>query len=376
MFSRFFLRSVLVCLLAVMACSLAKSEEKIDWERARQLHQRLLRGEKLTKEEQAYHDRAARELQAKGKAQQPPTKPPLGLKPLCDMTADDRYKQEEGGLYGGGKNEPPEEHLQEALREAKLIRPLNGEGKPTESGKIVLISVGMSNTTQEFSVFLRLADSVKSPKVVIVDGAQGSMTANTWASPGAHNPWDVLEQRLRQAGVTGQQVQAAWIKQALAQPASLGDFPKHADVLKKDMVGLLNKLKEKFPNVRIAYLSSRIYAGYATTPLNPEPYAYESAFAVRGLIANQIKGESALNFDPAKGTVRSPLLLWGPYLWADGERGRKIDDLVWKAEDLGPDGTHPSDSGRRKVAELLLAFMKTDPTAKTWFVAGDRADEK
>jgi lysophospholipase L1-like esterase len=42
---------------------------------------------------------------------------------------------------------------------------------------------------------------------------------------------------------------------------------------------------------------------------------------------------------------------------------------VWKPEDLGPDGTHPSDSGRRKVAELLLRFVKADPTAKMWFVA-------
>jgi lysophospholipase L1-like esterase len=66
--------------------------------------------------------------------------------------------------------------------------------------------------------------------------------------------------------------------------------------------------------------------------------------------------------------VKSPLLLWGPYLWADGEKGRKIDHLVWKPEDLAGDGTHPSDSGRRKVAGLLLGFMKTDPTAKMWFV--------
>ena len=94
--------------------------------------------------------------------------------------------------------------------------------------------------------------------------------------------------------------------------------------------------------------------------MNPEPYAYESAFVVRWLIQDQIKG--------ASGAVKSPLLLWGPYLWADGEKGRKIDDLVWKPEDLGPDGTHPSDNGRRKVAELLLRFMKTDPTAKIWFM--------
>ena len=61
-------------------------------------------------------------------------------------------------------------------------------------------------------------------------------------------------------------------------------------------------------------------------------------------------------------------MLWGPYLWADGVKARKADGLVWEREDLAGDGTHPSPSGRRKVAELLLRFFKTDPTAKGWFV--------
>ena len=189
------------------------------------------------------------------------------------MTAQDRYKGQDGGLYGGGKNEPPEKHLQAALKQAKLIRPLDAEGKPAADGKIVLISIGMSNTTQEFSAFVRTAnaDPDKSPQVVIVDGAQGGQTANIWANPGDRDPWEVLDERLRQAGVTAQQVQAAWVKQAMPGPAYLGDFPKHAEVLKGHMVGLLDQPKQRFPNLRIAYLSSRIYAGYATTRSIPSP---------------------------------------------------------------------------------------------------------
>lgn len=76
-----------------------------------------------------------------------------------------------------------------------------------------------------------------------------------------------------------------------------------------------------------------------------------------------------INFDPARGTVKSPLLLWGPYLWADGETPRKSAGLSYKREDLRENhGTHPTDSARQKVAELLLRFLKTDPTAKSWFV--------
>jgi len=162
-------------------------------------------------------------------------------------------------------------------------------------------------------------------------------------------------------------VQAVWIKQARRNPASLGEFPKHAEKLKSDLIVVLQKLKQRFPNLRLAYLSSRIYAGYATTPLNPEPFAYESAFAVRGLIQDQIAGKPGLRSDSEKGDAKAPLVLWGPYLWADGTQGRKTDALVWKREDLAGDGTHPSRSGRRKVARLLLNFFRTDPTAKLWY---------
>jgi ribosome assembly protein YihI (activator of Der GTPase) len=168
---------------ALQAKAGKKPDDGIDWKRANQLHERLSRGERLTAEEQAYHDRAAKTMQAS--RQPPPAKPPTGLKPVTDMTAEDRYKGQDGGLYGGGKNEPPEKHLQAAMQQAKLIRPLDADGKSSDDGKIVLISVGMSNTTQEFSTFVRLAnaDSEKSPNVVIVDGAQGGQTANVWANP-------------------------------------------------------------------------------------------------------------------------------------------------------------------------------------------------
>ena len=77
-----------------------------------------------------------------------------------------------------------------------------------------------------------------------------------------------------------------------------------------------------------------------------------------------------MNYDPAKGEVKAPLLLWGPYLWADGVTPRKSDGLVWKREDFSErDGTHPSPvSGREKVAKLLLTFCKTSDVARSWFL--------
>jgi hypothetical protein len=361
--------------------AVGQTNEEIDWDRAKQLFRKFQGGEKLTPDEQAYLDRAKQRRQKGGqKRPLPNVSASLGLKPLPDMTAEDRYKGEDGGLYSGGRNQPPDKHLQAALELAKLIRPLDRDGNPAHNGRIVLISVGMSNTTQEFSAFMRLANRSpqKSANVVLVDGAQGGMEALAWAQPekrfrpDAPSPWDVLDQRLKQSGVTGEQVQVVWMKQARRTPAELGEFPEHANEMKGHMVVILQKLKERFPNVRIAYLSSRIYAGYARTPLNPEPYAYESAFVVRWLIRDQIKGDRSLNHDSTLRPVNSPLLLWGPYLWADGEKGRKLDDLVWKPDDFAPDGTHPSPAGQRKVAEQLLTFFTTDPTAKGWFATPTR----
>jgi hypothetical protein len=90
---------------------------------------------------------------------------------------------------------------------------------------------------------------------------------------------------------------------------------------------------------------------------------------MRWLIQDQSKGDTALNYDPTKGEVKAPLLLWGPYFWANGIVPRKSDGLVWKREDLiTRDGMHPSESGKAKVAEMLLDFFKTSPYAKGWFL--------
>jgi hypothetical protein len=421
-------------LLAVLSISLvsggfapvmfaAGTDSPIDWNRARELLRRYQQGELLSQEDQAYLDRAkterakasgdvpdgaspadvqrARQLMArqnsgasltedesafiqqmrekygKGGKSGPPGAPPppprerTGLVPLDQMTAQDRYKGQDGGLYGNGRNEPPPEHLKAALAESKQIVPRNADGKPSAEGKIALLSLGMSNTTMEYSKFKQLADGdpAKSPSLVIVDGAQGGQDAERWTHVGA-NTWQVAEERMKAAGVTTNQVQAVWLKQARIGPSRFGDFPKHVEELEGNILGSLQLAKRHYPNLRIAYLSSRIYAGYATTGLNPEPYSYEGAFAVRELIERQIKGDAALNYDPAKGEVKSPLLLWGPYLWADGLTPRKSDGLIWKREDLSDrDGTHPSPaSGREKVAKLLLTFFSNDPTSQPWFL--------
>ena len=227
-----------------------------------------------------------------------------GLTPLTDMGSS-AYQGYPGGLYPGG-NSMPAAHATDGTAASQAIRPLDAQGRPSATGRIVLVSIGMSNTTGEFSRFVQLsnADPNRNPLVRVVDLAQGGMDARLVAQPN-HQFWTVANQRLQRAGLSPAQVQVAWVKEAIARPTKA--FPSSALEL-RDLLGqIVRNLKSKYPNIRIAYFSSRIYAGYAGTALSPEPYAYEGGFAARWLIEQQIQATGNLNHVASKGQVVAPL---------------------------------------------------------------------
>ncbi|MEE2885915.1 MAG: hypothetical protein VX951_00660 [Planctomycetota bacterium] len=294
------------------------------------------------------------------------TRTSTGLVPLNDMGSA-VYKTFAGGLYPGG-NSPPPAHAVAGTIASQAIQPLDAQGQPSASGRIVLVSIGMSNTTREFSHFVRMsnADPKRKPAVRVVDLAQGGMDARKVAQAN-HQFWTVADQRLQSAGLTPAQVQVAWVKQAIARPTKA--FPSSAEEL-RDLLGqIARNLKTKFPNIRIAYFSSRIYAGYAGTVLSPEPYAYEGGFAARWLIEQQIQGTGNLNHVAGNGAVVAPWLAWGPYLWADGTTPRS-DGLTWVCADFENDGIHPAISACVKVANMLHRHFTTDVTSKPWYGDG------
>jgi hypothetical protein len=271
-----------------------------------------------------------------------------------------------GGLYPGGANVPPVDHYLAGLEIASQVVPLNSAGHPDPvNGKIVLVSVGMSNAANEFDGFMTQAngDPTINPRLVIVNGAQPGQTADDWSDPNG-TPWGQLDQYLAEAGVTPAQVQVAWVKEALGGP---GDFPEMAQTLQGHLEAIARNLHLRYANLKMAYYSSRTRAYAYWQGLSPEPTAFESGFAVKWMIAKQIAGNPTLNYDPDAGPVVAPYLLWGPYLWIDGLNPRS-DGRIWTPADLNGDCVHPSPHGVHQVADQLMAFFKMNGTASPWFM--------
>jgi len=250
-----------------------------------------------------------------------------------------------------------------------------------------MVSIGMSNTTQEYCAMQNpapceswsfvgqalLDPAVNHTTLVFVNGARGGQSAEFWDAPNEPNYDRVRDINLAQSGLSEAQVQIGWVKVANPNPRMALPSPQ-ADAyrLVQQMGNIVRAMKTRYPNLQIVYLSSRIYGGYTTSSLNPEPYAYESGLAVKWLIAAQIEQKRSGKIDPLAGNLdydsAAPWVAWGAYLWANGMQPRS-DGLIWTRTDFQSDFTHPSTEGERKVGALLLSFLKKDPTARSWFLA-------
>ncbi len=335
--------------------------------------------------------------------------------PLTDL-GNRTYKGFEGGLYPNGANRVPALHALAGMRFAGEIKPLDTKGKPNPNGEIVLTSIGMSNSADEFGVFLRLArtnPNVNNASVMILNGGFGGITTCYWestfgpppCSEQSENQFDRVRDRvLAPAGVSEQQVQVVWILEAnggpgirgcgrnrsqpcrpLCDPKSSGceNDPLYTEALRyESQLGrVLRAAKIRWPNLKLAFLSSRIFGGYAKVPISPEPFAYEYGFSTKWLIQAQIKQMQTSSVDSVAGDLnynngKAPWIAWGPYLWADGSDPR-ADGLAWcngqekipcRGEtEFQPDGVHPNMLGMKKVADALEEFFLTSPFTAAWF---------
>ena len=308
------------------------------------------------------------------------------MTPLIDMGGT-RYLGFAGGLYPGGNAQPPG-HMAEGIRRANSLTPRDAAGQPSLSGKILLLSIGMSNATQEWCsepstvpcepwtfTGQALADPVvNKEQLVIVNGALAGQTYEEWSDP-ANSNWNRIRNTvLVPLGYTERQVAVVWLKDGSRSPTvSLPSQSADAYTVMSQIGKIARIVKVRYPNMEILVLSGRTYGGYASTSLNPEPFAYETGLAVKWVVEAQIRqiqgsGIESHAVDLDYNTV-APWIGWSAYLWANGASPRS-DGLQWLPSDVENDGIHPSQTGETKVGLLLLDFFKTGFFTKCWFVAG------
>jgi len=306
--------------------------------------------------------------------------------PLTDLGTR-TYKGFVGGLYPAGANQPPASHAARGLAAARLIQTLDTQGRPTVSGKYVLLSVGMSNVTQEwcaqagtvcnawaFSGKAAADPTVNHTMLVIANGARGGQTADLWDSPADANYDRVRDSVLTPAGLSEAQVQIVWLGAVRANPTvALPDANSDAYILERWLGDVARSLKVRYPNLRQVLVSSRTYAGFATSNLNPEPYAYETGFAFKWLVEAQIRQLDGGTVDSRAGDLavaKTAWLGWAAYFWAGDATHPRSDGFFWVRDDFEGDGTHESNLGEEKAARLLLEFFKSSPQTRCWFLAG------
>jgi hypothetical protein len=284
--------------------------------------------------------------------------------PLNDLGTG-KYKGFTGGLYENGSNEIPHDHATDGLALAAQVKPVRG--------KFVLLGIGMSNAVIEFRAFEDMASSdtrINHASMAVINGAQGAMTACFWrfatenpiekgcrAPRPIPNQYDrVRDELLKPAGLSEDQVEAIWMLNADPRPSvALPSADAEAYVYERNISEIARAARARYPNLKLMFISSRVYAGYATVPLNPEPYAYEYGFSVKWAIQAQVDQMRSGKVDSIAGDLdykkgNAPWIAWGPYLWTDGEIPR-ADGLTWKASEFQQDGTHPN---RQESTKLLI----------------------
>src|SRR5579863_3384231 len=343
--------------------------------------------------------------------------------PLMDMPQPDgsclTYDSFPGGLYENCSNNVPADHDADGQYITSQIQPLDVNGNPSPTGKVIFISMGMSNAQNEFAGFLTNASknrAVNHTTLSLSNGAASNMYACFWfpaiggpgCLPSSPNNYDRIAKTLPTRGLSMNQVQIAWLKEAngrvhtyergclpegtlcvpLCDPTVSGcvNSVNNTDAvnLEWELGNVVRAAKQRWPNLKMIFLTSRIYAGYALPSAgSPEPYAYETSFAVQWLIEAQIVQMRTGVIDPVAGDLNyndgtAPWLAWGPYFWADGPNPRS-DGLVWCDGTLSPkppcngevdfeaDGQHPTSVN--KQVNMMLNFFLNSPYTKSWFSA-------
>ncbi len=176
------------------------------------------------------------------------------------------YLGAEGGLYPSGSNLRPASFDAAGVAIAQSIQPLDGNGNPNPNGKYAIVSIGESNTAETYGQFIidANADPSKDSHLVVVRGAQPRAGAAKFADP--NDPvWNPIFQfYLPQAGVTANQVVAAWVESVDRISGQQPPFPQDMTTLQAEYESIARNLHSKFPNIKLVSQALRSSGRFKT----------------------------------------------------------------------------------------------------------------
>lgn len=262
-----------------------------------------------------------------------------GLVPIDQMGPGTSYQGEDGGLYGGGSNEPPLGLLDSALAAAGTVVPRSPTGAASNPGRIGVIAIGQSTTKQWFPFFQRMARGLPG-SLAFVNAGQDNMVSQNWARSG--EPWRVADAMVARSGLSRFQVQVAFIDSARIRSWTDGGLPQQVQAYRADLGRIVSVAKSRYPNLSLVYFLPFHDTQFTRTRrMLQEPYTYQLGFGIRQLVLERGAG--------------SPTLLWGPYVWA-----------AMSNPAFYYDGIHFKTSGRQEMASLMWNFLQRDPVAQRW----------
>jgi hypothetical protein len=263
-----------------------------------------------------------------------------GLVPLDQLGPGTSYQGFSGGLYGNGSNQPPPALLDAALAAAGQVVPRGYFGAPASSGKVGVIAIGQSTTKQWFPYFQRLAAFRLAPQFVLVNAGQDNMVAQSWAS--SSQPWSVADRMVAASRLSRYQVQVAIIDSVRIRSWNDGDLQGQVSAYSSNLARIMSIAKAHYPNLGLVYFMPFHDSEFVSPrTMLQEPFTYQLGFGIQHLVTTQGSG--------------SPVLLWGPYVWA------QMDNPAYFY-----DGIHFKHAGRAEMASLMWSFLQTDPVAAKW----------
>ncbi len=292
-----------------------------------------------------------------------------GLTPFLDLQTG-TYMGYQAGLYPGGTNTLSGPHLKSGKTIAKGIKPLDGDGNVNFGDGVVLVA-GFGPSVPGH-IYNKFVEHVRTPSEKYdmnpcMDAINLCVGGKDISYPTADSLyvdyWEGLVQKVYDVGYTPEQVQIGWMyfnAKGLTEPPA---FPDKSLEMEESYIQFINRAMEYFPNLKIMYISSRHWGGFADTTITEyyslaEPASYQNSWSVKWTVESQINGtDPRLQYKGAN--PKAPYILWGPNFWCDGELKRMWDDKKYVCE-LSfdeDDGYHLSDQQDSKDALDILDVM-------------------